>query len=81
MSTGGMKTLAAIAALASIDAALLYIFAMLSLGEPLTVKRFLCTLKFQGDTDFAVMQRFAAVPGSRLVHLHHNKHELTWIRL
>ncbi len=46
-----------------------------------TVKRFVCTLKFQGDTDFAVMQRFAAIPGSRLMHLHHNKHELTWIRL
>ena len=46
-----------------------------------TVKRFVCTLKFQGDTDFAVMQRFAAIPGSRLVHLHNNKHELTWIRL
>lgn len=46
-----------------------------------TVKRFVCTLKFQGDTDFAAMQRFAAIPGSRLLHLHHNKHELTWIRV
>jgi 23S rRNA (cytidine2498-2'-O)-methyltransferase len=46
-----------------------------------TVRRFLCTLKFQGDTDFTAMQAFAAIPGSRLMHLHHNKHELTWIRL
>jgi len=27
------------------------------------------------------MAEFAAIPGSRLVHLHHNKHELTWINL
>jgi 23S rRNA (cytidine2498-2'-O)-methyltransferase len=46
-----------------------------------TVRRFICTLKFQGETDFAVMHRFAAIPGSRLLHLHHNKHELTWVRL
>jgi 23S rRNA (cytidine2498-2'-O)-methyltransferase len=46
-----------------------------------TVKRFVCTLKFQGLTDHATARRFAAIPGSRLLHLHHNKHELTWIRL
>ena len=28
-----------------------------------------------------IIQQFAAIPGSRLLHLHHNKHELTWIRL
>jgi 23S rRNA (cytidine2498-2'-O)-methyltransferase len=46
-----------------------------------TVRRFVCTIKFQGATDFASMRGFAAIPGSRLLHLHHNKHELTWIRL
>jgi 23S rRNA (cytidine2498-2'-O)-methyltransferase len=46
-----------------------------------TVKHFLCTIKFQGATDFATQRRFAAIPGSRLMHLHANKHELTWIRL
>jgi 23S rRNA (cytidine2498-2'-O)-methyltransferase len=46
-----------------------------------TVRRFVCTLKFQGETDFAAMERFAVIPDSRLVHLHHNKHELTWIKL
>jgi len=45
------------------------------------VRRFVCTLKFQGATDFAIIRKFAAIPGSRLMHLHHNKHELTWIRL
>lgn len=42
---------------------------------------FVCTVKFQGATDFAAQDRFAAIPGSRLLHLHHNKHELTWMRL
>ena len=32
-------------------------------------------------TDFDAQARFAAIPGSRLLHLHHNKHELTWLRL
>jgi 23S rRNA (cytidine2498-2'-O)-methyltransferase len=46
-----------------------------------TVGRFACTIKFQGATDFETMREFAAIPGSRLLHLHHNKHELTWIKL
>ena len=46
-----------------------------------TVRRFVCTLKFQGATDHATAREFAAIPGSRLLHLHHNKHELTWVRL
>jgi 23S rRNA (cytidine2498-2'-O)-methyltransferase len=45
------------------------------------VGRFVCTIKFQGATDFATMREFAAIPGSRLLHLHANKHELTWVRL
>jgi 23S rRNA (cytidine2498-2'-O)-methyltransferase len=45
-----------------------------------TVRRFVCTVKFQGATDFDAMRAFAAIPGSRLIHLHHNKHELTWVR-
>jgi 23S rRNA (cytidine2498-2'-O)-methyltransferase len=43
--------------------------------------RFVCTLKFQGKTDHDIARRFAAIPGSRLLHLHHNKHELTWMKL
>jgi 23S rRNA (cytidine2498-2'-O)-methyltransferase len=45
-----------------------------------TCRRFLCTLKFQGATDHETARRFAAIPGSRLLHLHHNKHELTWLK-
>jgi 23S rRNA (cytidine2498-2'-O)-methyltransferase len=43
--------------------------------------RFVCTVKFQGATDFETMGQFAAIPGSRLLHLYHNKHELTWVKL
>jgi len=44
-------------------------------------RRFVCTLKFQGETDHETAARFAAIPGSSLRHLFHNKHELTWIKL
>jgi 23S rRNA (cytidine2498-2'-O)-methyltransferase len=44
-------------------------------------RRFVCTIKFQGATDHAIAARFAAIPGSELRHLYHNKHELTWIKL
>lgn len=40
-----------------------------------------CTLKFKGATDHAMARAFAAIPGSHLLHLHHNRHELTWFRL
>jgi 23S rRNA (cytidine2498-2'-O)-methyltransferase len=40
-----------------------------------------CTIKFQGPTDHSLIRDFAALPGSRLLHLHHNRHELTWFRL
>ncbi|MBL6617468.1 MAG: hypothetical protein ISP49_09775 [Reyranella sp.] len=43
------------------------------------VKNFVCTLKFQGATDHEAAAAFAAIPGAQLVHLHHNKHELTFL--
>jgi 23S rRNA (cytidine2498-2'-O)-methyltransferase len=43
-------------------------------------RRLVCTIKFQGETDMDAARAFAAIPGSRLLHLHHNKHELTWMR-
>jgi 23S rRNA (cytidine2498-2'-O)-methyltransferase len=45
------------------------------------VRNFVCTLKFQGETDHDTARAFAAIPGSQLIHLHHNKHELTWCLL
>lgn len=49
----------------------------LELGQ---ARNFVCTLKFQGETDFDVIDRFRAIHGSRLIHLWANKHELTWVR-
>ncbi|MGA8551785.1 MAG: SAM-dependent methyltransferase, partial [Stellaceae bacterium] len=43
-----------------------------------TCRRFVCTIKFQGETDRETAGRFAAIPGSELRHLFRNKHELTW---
>ena len=44
--------------------------------------RIVCTVKFQGETDFDAQDGFAAIDGGRLMHLWHNKHELTffWAR-
>jgi len=45
---------------------------------------FVCTIKMQGSTDdgidFETPRRFAAIPNSEVVHLYHNKHELTWLK-
>jgi len=45
------------------------------------VRNFVCTLKFQAETDHATAAQFAAIPGAQLFHLHHNKHELTFALL
>ena len=42
-------------------------------------RRIVCTVKFQGGTDHAAAEAFAAIPGGRVVHLFHNKHELTFL--
>lgn len=42
-------------------------------------ERFICTLKFQVGDTYRSAKQFADIPGSRLMHLHHNKHELTWM--
>ena len=42
------------------------------------VKNMVCTLKLQGETDFAAIEPFAAIPNSQIIHLYQNKHELTW---
>jgi 23S rRNA (cytidine2498-2'-O)-methyltransferase len=44
-------------------------------------RNMVCTIKFQGATDHATAALFAAIPGSTQMHLHHNKHELTWALL
>lgn len=43
--------------------------------------QFVCTLKFQGEANYQVIEEFAKIPGSEIVHLYHNKHELTWYKV
>ena len=39
----------------------------------------ICTIKMQGSINWTLIQQFADIPGSKIVHLNYNKHELTWI--
>lgn len=43
-----------------------------------TTGRIVCTIKFQGATDHDAAAAFAAIPGGQVMHLFHNKHELTF---
>lgn len=42
------------------------------------VKNFVCTIKYQSETDWENTLKFLEIPNSHIVHLHHNKHEVTW---
>ena len=44
-------------------------------------RNFVCTVKFQGNSHYGVIKKFAAFPHTAFLHLSHNKHELTWISL
>ena len=48
-------------------------------------RNFICTIKLQGElqesNNFEVIDQFRAIPGSKLMHLSHNKHEITWVLL
>jgi 23S rRNA (cytidine2498-2'-O)-methyltransferase len=43
------------------------------------VAHIVASVKFQGPTDHDTAEAFAAIPGGRLLHLSHNKHELTFL--
>ena len=42
-------------------------------------RNMICTIKMQGEPDWSIIKLFSEIPGSRIVHLNYNKHELTWI--
>ena len=42
-------------------------------------KNIICTIKMQGGVNWEAARAFAQIPGSRVVHLNYNKHELTWL--
>ncbi len=44
-------------------------------------RNFVCTLKFQGETDHETAAAFAAIPGASVFHGAHNKHELMFCLL
>jgi 23S rRNA (cytidine2498-2'-O)-methyltransferase len=44
-----------------------------------TVGNIVCTIKLQGETDHDTVRAFAAIVGGHVRHLHHNKHELTFL--
>jgi 23S rRNA (cytidine2498-2'-O)-methyltransferase len=43
------------------------------------VKNMVCTLKFQGETNYTVIEKLSALTDTKIIHLYHNKHELTFI--
>ncbi len=45
-----------------------------------TKAHLVCTLKFQGKGNEAILKEFEKIETSRILHLSHNKHELTWYR-
>lgn len=44
-------------------------------------KNYVFTIKFQGGAHYGVIEAFSKIPGSQILHLSHNKHELTWCLL
>ena len=44
-------------------------------------RNFVCTLKFQAETDYVTTEKFVQELGGRVIHQHHNKHEVTWYRI
>lgn len=48
-------------------------------AESGSVRRMVCSVKFQGADHYRVIPEFKKIPGSQLIHLSHNKHELTWL--
>ncbi len=44
-------------------------------------KNFICTIKFQGEIDLSIVKEFKKIEQSKVIHLFHNKHELTFIRV
>ncbi len=40
---------------------------------------FICTLKFQGEEHYAAIAEFKKIHGCQIMHLFHNKHELTFV--
>ncbi len=44
------------------------------------IQNYVCTIKFKGPCNFDILKKFAAIDNSTLIHLYHNKNEVTWIK-
>ena len=42
-------------------------------------ERFVCSIKFAGEPDYPIIQKFRELPHSRVLHVTHNKNEVTWM--
>ncbi len=42
-------------------------------------KNMICSIKMQGETDWALIEEFAKIPNTYIQHMQYNKHELTWM--
>ena len=42
-------------------------------------EKFVCSIKFAGKPDYEVIRKFQELPHSRVIHLTHNKNEVTWM--
>ena len=42
-------------------------------------RNFVLTIKFQGENPYAILNQFQSITGSQILHLYHNKHEVTWL--
>lgn len=42
-------------------------------------KNIVCTIKMQGNINWNLIEQFATIPYSKVLHLNYNKHELTWL--
>ncbi|NLM00300.1 MAG: SAM-dependent methyltransferase [Treponema sp.] len=43
--------------------------------------KMICTIKLQGEENWEIIERFAAIPNSRVLHLNYNKHEFTFFHI
>ncbi len=41
--------------------------------------KFVCSIKFAGDPDYEIIHQFRQLPHSRVLHMTHNKNEVTWM--
>ncbi len=44
------------------------------------IENFICTIKFKGNCPYQELEKFLVIDHSMIVHLYHNKNEVTWIR-